>query len=106
MEIARFFRGLETLGVEVPPFLPYLVVAMIVGAAFIFARAGRKRTRAAQSMTSELSSRLAEIDPADYDFEGNKKPEQEPAVNFDDFFSNSSRREELRGAENASEQRM
>ncbi len=73
-----------------------LVAGLILAAAVIALRVGRRNAVAAARGTSDLGSRLAEIDPADYDFDGNKKTVAEPAVNFDDFFSNASRRDELK----------
>ena len=70
------------------------VVAMVAGA-ILLVKMGRKKALASQGSVSELSTRLAEIDPADYDFDGNKKQVEAPTANFDDFFSNASRRQEL-----------
>lgn len=97
MELARFFNAMDDLGVEFPGYAQFLVVAAIVFLAVVFVKMGRRSVATQQEGASSLSSRLAEIDPSDYDFEGNRKTIEEQSVDFDAFFSNASRRDKLGG---------
>ncbi len=73
--------------------LAFVMVALMC---FFLFKAGRKGLVAsAQPRDSALGARLAEIDLENYDLDGTKPAEPAPAANFDDFFSNSERREEL-----------
>jgi len=94
-EFANFSGSEEPLGSLAQNWQVFAIILVVFTGIFLF-KFGRKGFAAnAQPRDSGLGARLAEIDLENYDLDGTKPAEPAPAANFDDFFSNAERREEL-----------
>ena len=97
MEFTSSFSALDQFGGETMSFAPILIVAALLFLGLIVFKMGRKNVAMAQHSTSALSTRLAEINPADYDFDGRFAAGNRtfgglwPALSFGNFSSRSQR---------------
>ncbi|MGR3514006.1 MAG: hypothetical protein ACU0GG_14705 [Paracoccaceae bacterium] len=103
MSVGGLTRGLENLSQNEDSVAAlaqswpiFAVIGTIVLGVVLF-KVGRKGMVATslQPSDGELGARLAEIDLENYSLDGSAPAAPAPTANFDDFFSNADRRQEL-----------